>query len=332
MGRRERASKIATMEALVCPYWTWQVSSPDAGADGTSSSSSPLTLQKMEPKSPRSSEFALLNPLLFSKDVEKATEAAAATLPAIQTSMYLDIRSSSSSSSSSAASFKSISLLGSARQVEVYLGENAVYHSTIKGVVHENNPELFHINISSLSSSESTVRIKFLSLIDRRKVSFSLHELSVTAEFGGSSNSGSGLRLMPDMSPSSSTTKGNSVDMAFIAQAVCQLVDAKLAPIMIRLEAIEGSMLRHEKSIRMLMNTHSARSSASTSGASTSNSPSAENKMESGCRDGEIIAAGKDHTEEMESVDVAENSEDIQKLRNSAKIVRESAQKALELE
>ena len=78
--------------------------------------------------------------------------------------------------------------------------------------------------------------------------------------------------------------------------------------------------------------TGSCDSSASTSGASTSNSPSAENKMESGCRDGEMIAAGKDHTEEMETVKIAEKSEDIQKLQNSAKIVRESAQKALELE
>ena len=47
--------------------------------------------------------------------------------------------------------------------------------------------------------------------------------------------------------------------MAFIAQAVCQLVDAKLSPILIRLDAIEGTMLRHEKLIRTLMSAHTSR-------------------------------------------------------------------------
>ena len=293
---------------IVCPYWTWKDSSSAHGTDSSSSSSSKLALQKVS-EAPSEWTFALSHPLLFEKDNEKAA-AAVTRAPKLQTSMYLDIRPSTS-----ASCVTSISLLGSAKQVELYVGDAAVYHSTIKGVVHESDKDLFHVNISALSSLQSgSIRVKFLSLIDRQKASFSLNALSVSARNNGS---GSGVAAgLTSGAASPSSIRENGVDMAFIAQAVCQLVDAKLSPILIRLDAIEGSMLRHEKLIRTLMSAHTSR-------ALSTADPSAISLSSSSLP---LPSEAEDAAEQP----MAEGVEDVQELRDTAKAIRENAQKVLE--
>ena len=253
--------------------------------------------------------FVLTKPLLFSKDVEKITKLGRSTS---QASMHLEMHSC----------VTSLSIESSAKQIEVYIGEKEVYHSTCKGISSKDTQGFFQIDIHSLSSSEASVKIKFLSLVDRTNNTFTLNNFSVVAKTSSSSsNSNSRIGSIPTLS-SSSMAMGteNKVDMGFIAQAVCQLVDAKLAPILIRLDAIEGSILRHEKSIRMLMS-ESVPVKAATTGTTFTSSTQDELVEPRNCTQQQL-----QKQKQKQDLDL-----DVEKLQATAKAARENAQKALDL-
>jgi hypothetical protein len=121
------------------------------------------------------------------------------------------------------------------------------YHSTNKCKSSEENPQLFTCNTTFISE-DGKFRLKFLSLKDPAKLKLELNSLSVEST---KSSKATTNNLPPDGAHPLLQPSTLSIDSMF--QSINKLIDSKLNPVLIRLEALEYSLLRNEKLIHTLI-------------------------------------------------------------------------------
>ena len=151
-----------------------------------------------------------------------------------------------------------IKVVATARQIELYTSQDGansgevIYNSTVRGspmIAGENNRFDFDI---SLPFAPSRIRVKFLSLRDpsRKKLDVDSFSLLLPSNVQQSHPIQRPVQADTDQGVEFNLGQGG---MAFLAKAVCQLVDSKLEPVLGRLSALEDAMLRQERDVKALL-------------------------------------------------------------------------------
>jgi EAL domain-containing protein (putative c-di-GMP-specific phosphodiesterase class I) len=135
-----------------------------------------------------------------------------------------------------------IELSSTARQIEVYIGD--AYHSTVKCATNASHSTSYDARFS-LSSPERVFKLKFLSLSDKSKRVFQLDSMILTCKLASSASKDS-LRKLP-VDPHLAV--GNDAVVSMISN----LIDTKLNPIFVRLEALEMTVMRNENALANIM-------------------------------------------------------------------------------
>lgn len=135
-----------------------------------------------------------------------------------------------------------IELSSTARQIEVYIGD--AYHSTVKCAANASLSTSYDARIS-LSSPEKKFKLKFLSLSDKSKRVFQLDRMILQCKIAPSARK--------DSSHSLSVNPSLAVGDDAIVSIISNLIDTKLSPVFIRLDALEMTVMRNENALANIM-------------------------------------------------------------------------------
>ena len=125
-----------------------------------------------------------------------------------------------------------LSIVSSARTVEIYSDRDGKdYHSTVRGVI---DADLYLITVNI--SAASAFRIKFLSLKDLTKKTLLIRSVFLTAK-------ASKVPRTCSSSLSQGDAQSTSFSLPALSQAVSEMMLTHLDPVMVRLEALEMSLL-----------------------------------------------------------------------------------------